>query len=92
MARIKITESQLKKIIAETAKKILNEGYSYGNPYIDKWYYIINNMDHEELLNYIYKFFSADQLTPLIDQLDKDGYLDGYYEEKGEFLNNGDDE
>lgn len=92
MARININEEQIRQIIAETAKKILKEGYPYGDPYTDKWYYLTEHIEPETLYYCIYTFFSADQLTALIDQLDKDGYLDGYYEEKGEFLDNGDDE
>ena len=73
---MKINEKRLKSIIAESLKKVLNEGMLSDNPAFEKWEYLKDMVGAEKMLDCIFQWSSSDQIEKWIEWFDEEGYLD----------------
>ena len=71
-----INEKGLKSIIAESLKKILNEGMLSDNPAFEKWEYLEDMVGAEKMLDCIFQWSSSDQLEKWIDWCEEEGYFE----------------
>ena len=72
---IKMTESDLHRMIQESVKRVLKEGTTdqYVN---DKWNEILKIYGADWMVEQIYTYLDDIQLREIIDSFKRDGYLD----------------
>lgn len=75
---IKLTESDLKRVISESVKKVLREEATNTNIY-DIWDDLLMNVGAETMLNCIYQWSSSDQIEEWIEWFKEEGYIDDEY-------------
>ena len=68
---IKLRESELKRMIAESIKKVVNEGTTYDDT-IQKWDKIIEQVGCEQMVNDIFNYLNSDQLDKLVEWFNQD--------------------
>lgn len=73
---MKINEKGLKSIIAESLKKVLNEGMLSDNPAFEKWEYLQDKVGAEKMLDCIFQWSSVEQIEKWIEWFEEEGYLD----------------
>ena len=73
---MKINEKRLKSIIAESLKKVLNEGMLSDNPAFEKWEYLEDMVGAEKMLDCIFRWSSVEQIEKWIEWFEKEGYFD----------------
>ena len=73
---MKINEKGLKSIIAESLKKVLNEGMLSDNPAFEKWEYLEDMVGAEQMLDCIFRWSSAEQIEQWIEWFEEEGYFD----------------
>lgn len=76
MKIMKINEKRLKSIIAESLKKVLNEGMLSDNPAFEKWEYLEDMVGAEKMLDCIFRWSSAEQIEQWIEWFEEEGYFD----------------
>jgi hypothetical protein len=76
--KIKLDESKLQQIVAESVKKVLKEGTTDQNIY-NIWDDLLMNVGAEAMLNCIYNWSSSDQIEQWIKWFEEEGYIDGEY-------------
>lgn len=69
---IKLTESQLNKVIAESVKKVLREGMTSDNPAYEKWETIKEYLGAEQMLEDIFQYLDSSKLEQIIEWFDQD--------------------
>ena len=73
---MKINEKGLKSIIAESLKKVLNEGMLSDNPAFEKWEYLEDMVGAEKMLDCIFRWSSAEQIEKWIEWFEEEGYFE----------------
>lgn len=73
---MKINEKRLKSIIAESLKKVLNEGMLSDNPAFEKWKYLEDMVGAEKMLDCIFRWSSVEQIEQWIEWFEEEGYFD----------------
>ena len=68
---IKLRESELKRMIAESIKKVVSEGTTYDDT-IQKWDKIIEQVGCEQMVNDIFNYLNSDQLDKLVEWFNQD--------------------
>lgn len=76
MKIMKINEKRLKSIIAESLKKVLNEGMLSDNPAFEKWEYLEDMVGAEKMIDCIFRWSSAEQIEQWIEWFEEEGYFD----------------
>ena len=77
---IKLTNSTLKNIIAESIKNyLINEGTT-DSSVADKWYQIQDMLGSEQMVNGIYNYLDSDMLKNIVEWFDTDYEL-GLFDE-----------
>jgi hypothetical protein len=69
--KIKITESKLKQIISESVKRILKEGSSFKEDYVN-WEKVKECLGCEGMLSELYNYLSCDQISNFINAVDRE--------------------
>ena len=72
----KLNEKSLRAIIAESLKKVLNEGMTVDNPALEKWEYLEDTVGAERMLDCIFQWSSSSQIEEWIQWFEEEGYLD----------------
>lgn len=80
---MRINENQIRKIVSESLKKVLNEGTS-DEEVIRKWNYIRDTAGAEYMLDNIMCYLNCEMVEKIVGWFEQDGYLEGY-DELGEF-------
>lgn len=70
----KITESQLREIIAENVRVYLKEGTS-DSDVIRKWNYLLGSIGAEKMLELIFKWSDDDRIEKWVEWFEEEGYL-----------------
>lgn len=78
--KIKITENKLKQIITESVKRILKEGSSFKEDYVN-WEKVKECLGCEGMLSELYNYLSGDQIREFIEGVDREYDLNIYTEE-----------
>ena len=78
---MKINEKGLKSIIAESLKKVLNEGMLSDNPAFEKWEYLEDMVGAEKMLDCIFRWSSVEQIEQWIEWFEEEGYFDNLADE-----------
>jgi hypothetical protein len=78
--KIKITENKLKQIISESVKRILKEGSSFKEDYVN-WERVKECLGCEGMLSELYNYLSCDQISNFINAVDREYELNIYTEE-----------
>lgn len=78
--KIKITENKLKQIISESVKRILKEGSSFKEDYVN-WERVKECLGCEGMLSELYNYLSGDQIREFIEGVDREYDLNIYTEE-----------
>ena len=68
---IKLRETELKRIIAESVKRAINEGTT-SDDIFEKWELLKEQVGCEQMVNDIFNYLSSDQLEQLIEWFDQD--------------------
>jgi hypothetical protein len=69
--KIKITENKLKQIISESVKRILKEGSSFKEDYVN-WERVKEHLGCEGMLSELYNYLSCDQISNFINAVDRE--------------------
>lgn len=69
--KIKITENKLKQIISESVKRILKEGSSFKEDYVN-WEKVKECLGCEGMLSELYNYLSCDQISNFINAVDRE--------------------
>lgn len=72
---MKLDEKKLKTIIAESLKKVLNEGMTTDNPNLEKWLYLQERIGAESMLECIFNWSSSSQIEEWLQWFEDEGYL-----------------
>ena len=72
----KLNEKSLRAIIAESLKKVLNEGMTVDNPALEKWEYLKDTVGAERMLDCIFQWSDSSQIAEWIQWFEEEGYLD----------------
>ena len=75
--KIKLTESKLKQIVAESVKKVLNERTTDSNTE-ELWEMLKMTIGTETMLDCIYAWASADEIEQWIKWFEEEGYFGEY--------------
>lgn len=81
MKTVKLTESELKNLIAECVKQRLNEGTT-DRLAIAKWEYLSVNCG-EQFLDSIINWLDCDTIDRILEYAEEDGYFEGTEFESG---------
>lgn len=81
--KIKITENKLKQIISESVKRILKEGSSFEEDYVN-WEKVKEHLGCEGMLSELYNYLSCDQISGFINSIDREYELNICTEDKEE--------
>lgn len=84
MKQIKLNESELRNIVAESVKRILKEGMTADNPSYEKWETILQHLGAEQMLNDIFEYLDSSMLEQIIEWFDQDYDFFGDEEESEE--------
>lgn len=69
---VKLNEAQLKKMIAESVKRVLKEGMTPDNPNYEKWETIKEQLGAEQMLLDIFNYLDSSELEQIIEWFDQD--------------------
>ena len=83
---IKLNETDLKNIIKEAVKNVLNEGTTIDTDQI-KWDKLQEQLGSETMINELYNYLNEDQIADFIICIEKEYDLN-YDEEYQEYFNN----
>lgn len=72
----KLNEKSLRAIIAESLKKVLNEGMTVDNQALEKWKYLEDTVGAEIMLDCIFQWSDSSQIEEWIQWFKEEGYLD----------------
>jgi hypothetical protein len=71
---IKLTESDLKRIISESVKRVLKEGTSDSHIY-DTWEELKMTIGAETMLDCIYNWSSSDEISQWLEWFEEEDYI-----------------
>ena len=72
----KLNEKSLRAIIAESLKKVLNEGMTVDNLALEKWEYLKDKVGAEIMLDCIFQWSDSSQIEEWIQWFEEEDYLD----------------
>lgn len=72
MKEIRLNENAIKKIVAESLKKVIKEGMTTDNPVYNKWYEAKDLLGAEQMLDAIWNYLDSSQIEQIIEWLDQD--------------------
>lgn len=75
---IRLTESDLKRIVSESVKRALKEGTTNVDIH-NIWDNLLMNVGAETMLNCIYQWSSSDQIEQWIEWFKEEDYIDDEY-------------
>ncbi len=79
--KIRLTESDLHRIIQKSVNKIINEGSSENQDY-ERWETIKEILGPEQMLDTLYDYLDGDTIRELIGWFEKDLDADGAFEDE----------
>ena len=79
--RIRLTESQLHRMIKESVKEILCEGTSSDNSVLKQWEFVKEKIGAEDMLDCIWGYLNDTQLEDIIECFRQDDILPSEDEE-----------
>ena len=72
--RIRLTETDLHRIIKESVREVLNEG-SYNNEGLEQWEHVKETIGAENMLNCIWNYLDDTQIKDIIECFKQDDIL-----------------
>lgn len=79
---VKLTETDLRKMISESVRKAINEGHWDRNVY-DKWEEIRSAVGDDAFISELYDYMSSDEIEDFIETISRNYDLD--YNEDEEY-------
>lgn len=79
---VKLTETDLRKMISESVRKAINEGHWNGSVY-DKWEEIRNAVGDDTFISELYNYMDGDEIEGFIETISRNYDLD--YNEDEEY-------